>query len=148
MSSTAKKLEKSVKRTENVKKYELYGSLLGSCIATIGKLSGKTEKEVISEFYKLKNDAEFSQSKNVLEACDYLLKYFDTDEKYKDNIILVYDEKNRFTPMVTLEVDNQILGLDPEGTPFGVLAHLDDDDVFFEYIYKEEEDEDNSKEGM
>ena len=43
--------------------------------------------------------------------------------------------------MVTLEVDNQILGLDPEGTPFGILAHLDDDDVFFEYIYKEDEDE-------
>ena len=86
-------------------------------------------------------------SHSLLEACDYLLKYFDTDEKYKDNIILVYDDKNRFTPIVTLEVDNQILGLDPEGTPFGILAHLDDDDVFFEYIYKEDEDENynNSK---
>ena len=141
MSNKVKKIEKEMKKTENVKKYELYGSVLGSAIATIGKLSGKTEKEIISEFDKLKNDDLFSQSKNILESCNYLLKYFDTDEKYKDNIILVYDEKNRFTPIVTLEVDNQILGLDPEGTPFGILAHLDDDDVFFEYIYKEDEDE-------
>lgn len=142
MSNQVKKIEKEMKKTENVKKYELYGSVLGSAIATIGKLSGKTEKEIISEFDKLKNDDLFSQSKNVLEACNFLLKYFDTDEKYKNNIILVYDDKNRFTPMVTLEVDNQILGLDPEGTSFGVLAHLDDDDVFYEYIYKEDEDED------
>lgn len=142
MSNQVKKIEKEMKKTENVKKYELYGSVLGSAIATIGKLSGKTEKEIISEFDKLKDDDLFSQSKNVLEACNFLLKYFNTDEKYKDNIILVYDEKNRFTPMVTLEVDNQILGLDPEGTSFGVLAHLDDDDVFYEYIYKEDEDED------
>lgn len=141
MSNQVKKIEKEMKKTENVKKYKLYGSVLGSAIATIGKLSGKTEKEIISEFDKLKNDDLFSQSRNILEACDYLLKYFDTNEKYKDNIILVYDEKNRFTPIVTLEVDNQILGLDPEGTPFGILAHLDDDDVFFEYIYKEDEDE-------
>lgn len=141
MSNQVKKIEKEMKKTENVKKYELYGSVLGSAIATIGKLSGKTEKEIISEFDKLKNDDLFSQSKNVLEACNFLLKYFDTDEKYKNNIILVYDDKNRFTPMVTLEVDNQILGLDPEGTSFGVLAHLDDDDVFYEYIYKEDEDE-------
>lgn len=148
MSNQVKKIEKEMKKTENVKKYELYGSVLGSAIATIGKLSGKTEKEIISEFDKLKNDDLFSQSKNVLEACNFLLKYFDTDEKYKNNIILVYDDKNRFTPMVTLEVDNQILGLDPKGTPFGVLAHLDDDDVFYEYIYKEEEDEDNSKKEM
>lgn len=141
MSNQVKKIEKEMKKTENVKKYELYGSVLGSAIATIGKLSGKTEKEIISEFDKLKNDDLFSQSKNVLEACNFLLKYFNTDEKYKNNIILVYDDKNRFTPMVTLEVDNQILGLDPEGTSFGVLAHLDDDDVFYEYIYKEDEDE-------
>lgn len=130
-----------MKKTEDVKKYELYGSVFGSAIATIGKLSSKTEKEIISEFDKLKNDDLFSQSRNVLEVCDYLLKYFNTDEKYKDNIILVYDEKNRFTPMVTLEVDNQILGLDPEGTPIGILAHLDDEDVFFEYIYKEDDNE-------
>lgn len=142
MSNQVKKIEKEMKKTENVKKYELYGSVLGSAIATIGKLSGKTEKEIISEFDKLKNDDLFSQSKNILEACNFLLKYFNTDEKYKNNIILVYDDKNRFTPMVTLEVDNQILGLDPEGTSFGVLAHLDDDDVFYEYIYKEDEDED------
>ena len=141
MSNQVKKIEKEMKKTENVKKYELYGSVLGSAIATIGKLSGKTEKEIISEFDKLKNDDLFSQSKNVLEACNFLLKYFNTDEKYKNNIILVYDDKNRFTPMVTLEVDNQILGLDPEGTSFGVLAHLDDDHVFYEYIYKEDEDE-------
>lgn len=141
MSNQIKKIEKEMKKTENVKKYELYGSVLGSAITTIGKLSGKTEKEIISEFDKLKNDDLFSQSKNILEACDYLLKYFNTDEKYKDNIILVYDDKNRFTPIVTLEVDSQILGLDPEGTPFGILAHLEDDDVFFEYIYKEDEDE-------
>ena len=73
MSNQAKKIEKEMKKTENVKKYELYGSVLGSAIATIGKLSGKTEKEIISEFDKLKNDDLFSQSKNVLEACDYLL---------------------------------------------------------------------------
>ena len=148
MSSTVKKIEKSVKRTENVKKYELYGSLLGSCIVSIGKLSGKTEKDLLQKFDILKKDAAFAQSKNVIEACDYLIRYFEMDEKYKDNLILVYDEDNVYTPLVTLEIDGQILALDPNNTPLGILAHLDKDSVYFEYIYREEdtENEDNISE--
>lgn len=141
MSSKAKKIEKNAKSEESLKKYELYGSIAGSAIVSIGKLAKKTEKELMKEFDNLKNDEAFFASKNVVEMCDYLFKYFNVEEEYKDNIILLFDERNILTPMVTLLVDNAILPLDPEGKIFtGIFANLDKDYINYEFVYNDEVD--------
>lgn len=140
MANAVKKIRENMEKSQNLKKYMMYGSLIGSCIVTIGKLVQKSENDLIEEFDKLHSDEEFAKCKNVVEVCDYLAKYFKVDNKYLNNLILVYDENNVYTPCVTLVLDNSILPLDPSGISIGILAHLDNESVYYEYIYKEEED--------
>lgn len=141
MSSKAKKLEKTAKAEESLKKYELYGSIAGSAIVSIGKLAKKTEKELIKEFEILKNDEKFFASKNIVEMCEYLFKYFNVEEIYKDNIILLFDEREILTPMITLFVDNTILPLDPEGKVFnGIFANIDKDYINYEFVFNDQVD--------
>lgn len=139
MSNAVKKISKNAMARQNYKKYVLYGSTAGSCIVTIGKLAGKTENELVAEFDKLKNNDDFSKCNNIQEVCDWLIDYFKVDEQYKNNIVLVYDEDERYTPMVTLEVDGTILPLDPAGTSLGILSMIGvKDNIIYEYVYEEE----------
>lgn len=141
MSSKAKKIEKSAKAEESLKKYEMYGSIAGSAIVSIGKLAKKTEAELIKEFELLKNDEEFFECKNVVEMCEYLFKYFSVDEIYKDNVIILFDEREILTPMVTLLVDDTILPLDPEGKVFtGIFANIDKDYINYEFVFNDDVD--------
>lgn len=139
MSNKIKKISKDVLARQNYKKYVLYGSIIGSCVTTIGKLARKTENELVAEFDKLRNNDNFSKCNNIQEVCDWLIDYFKVDEQYKKNIVLVYDEDGRYTPMVTLEVDGTILPLDPAGTSLGVLSMIGvKDNIIYEYVYEEE----------
>lgn len=139
MSNKIKKISKDVLARQNYKKYVLYGSIIGSCVITIGKLAGKTENELVAEFDKLRNNDNFSKCNNIQEVCDWLIDYFKVDKQYKNNIVLVYDEDGRYTPMVTLEVDGTILPLDPAGTSLGVLSMIGvKDNIIYEYVYEEE----------
>lgn len=141
MSSKAKKLEKTTKAEESLKKYEMYGSIAGSAIVSIGKLAKKTEKELLKEFDNLKKDENFFESKNIVDMCEYLFKYFNVDEEYKENVILLFDEREMFTPMVTLLVEGTILPLDPEAKIFnGIFANLDKDYIRYEFVFDDEID--------
>lgn len=143
MSSKAKKLEERTRVEESIKKYELYGSIAGSAIVSVGKLAKKTEKELLKEFEILKKDEKFFESKNIVEMCEYLFKYFNVDEKYKNNVILLFDEREIYTPMVTLLVDDTILPLDPDAKIFcGIFANLDKDYINFEFVFDEEVEND------
>ena len=138
MSSKAKRIEEKAEAYGKMKKYTMYGTVIGSCVVTIGKLAQKTEEELLKDF------DDFSDSTNLLwncktikEICDYLIDFYKVDrDAYKDNIVLVYDENNIYTPIVTLEVENNILPLDPSGMALGILNHLDN--AVVEYIYDEE----------
>lgn len=137
MSNRVKKISENAKARQNYKKYVLYGSLAGSCIVSVGKLAGKTENELIEEFGKLANNEDFSKCTNTLEVCDWLFDYFKVDEQYKKNIVIVYDEDERYTPLVSLEVDGTILPLDPDGTSLGVLSMIGvKDNIVYEYVYE------------
>lgn len=139
MSNRVKKISESAMARQNYKKYVLYGSLAGSCIVSVGKLAGKTENQLIEEFDKLSKNTDFSKCTNTLEVCDWLFDYFKVDEQYKKNVVLVYDEDERYTPMVTLEVDGTILPLDPNGTSLGILSMIGvKDNIVYEYVYEEE----------
>lgn len=141
MSSKAKKLEKTSKAEEALKKYEMYGSIAGSAIVSIGKLAKKTEKELLKEFDNLRKDENFFKSINIVDMCEYLFKYFNVDEEYKQNVILLFDEREMFTPMVTLLVEGTILPLDPEAKIFnGIFANLDKDYIRYEFVFDDEID--------
>lgn len=136
MSSTVRKIKKNVEAENNLKKYTLYGTLIGSVIVTVGKLSGKTEDELISDFARFSKDEKLALCKNIKEVCDYIINDYKMPEDYKKYIVLCYDEKGIYTPIVTL-VDSEgiVQPLDRNGTYIGVLSK---DDFEMEFVYEEE----------
>ena len=140
MSSKAKKIQENAEANEKLKRYTLYGSLAGSIIVTIGKLCKITEDQMIKDFAKLSKDEEFYKCGNIMEACDYVINYYKMPEEYKKYIVLVYDEDNKYTPVVTvLDEDGYIQPLDREGNYLGILANYGNkESIQFEEIYAEE----------
>lgn len=139
MSSKAKKIEEQAENYGKMKRYTMYGTVIGSAIVTIGKLAKKTEEDLVKDFDMFSDNTNpLWDCKNIREVCDYLIKFYDVSDEYKDNIVLVYDEDNVYTPIVTLEIDDTILPLDPKGMTLGILNHLDQ--AVVEYVYEEDED--------
>lgn len=135
MSSKAKKLREQAEADKRLKLYTLYGTLIGSVIVTIGKLVNKTENELLEEFSKASTDEELFKCNNVREVVDYFIDKFKL-ENYKSNLILVYDENQTYTPIVTIMDDEGIVyPLDRDGNALGILAHLGSDTIRVEYIY-------------
>lgn len=138
MSSKLKRMKDQAENYERLRKYEMYGTIIGSAIITIGKLAKKTEEELMKDFDMFRDGHNsLWDCKNIKEVCDYLIKFYNVSEEYKDNIVFVYDEDNVYTPIVTLEVENNILPLDPNGMTLGILNHLDK--AVVEYMYEEED---------
>lgn len=134
MSSKSKRLEKNVKAEENLKKYTLYGSVFGSVIVTVGKLSGKTEDELISDFARFSKDENLALCKNIKEVCDYIIADYKMPESYKKYIVLCYDEEGKYTPIVTvIDDEGYVQPLDRNGTYIGILAT---DDFEMEFVYE------------
>lgn len=137
MSNKVSKIRESAESDRKLKEYTLYGSLIGSCLVTIGKLSGKTENDMISDFARFSKDEELAKSKNIKEVCDYIIADYKMPEEYKKYIILCYDENNRYTPIVTLvDEEGYVQPLDRNGNYLGILAQ---EDFEIEYIYDDKE---------
>lgn len=136
MSNQVKKIKENAKAEENLKKYTLYGSVFGSVIVTVGKLSGKKENELISDFARFSKDENLALCKNIKEVCDYIIADYKMPEEYKKYIVLCYDEEGKYTPIVTI-VDDEgyVQPLDRDGAYIGILAT---DNFEMEYVYDEE----------
>lgn len=135
MSSKANRIRGNAEADRKLKLYTLYGTLIGSVIVTVGKLVNKTENELLEEFSKASTDEELFKCNNVREVVDYFIDKFKL-ENYKSNLILVYDENQTYTPIVTIMDDEGIVyPLDRDGNALGILAHLGSDTVKVEYIY-------------
>ena len=144
MSNRVKKIVKEAQENKNQNVYHMCNCTAGSAICTIGKLAGKKEEEILVSFNALRKDPSVKVN-TIRELCDYLISYFGMDEKYKENIILVYDERNIMTPLVTVEYhtpEGEILcPISSDGNYTGILAHLENECVSFEYIYGDDENE-------
>lgn len=134
MSNKIRKYEKEVAKREALLRNAMYSSCLGSCIVTVSKLAQKTEKEVMEIFPQLQHNEDFAKSMNIQEAVEWLFNYFDIREDFKKYIVLVYDERGIFTPIVTLCTDGEnLLPLDPIGKMLGVLSYPDH---IIEYVFE------------
>lgn len=144
MSSKAKKIVKEAETNKKQNVHHMCNCTAGSAICTIGKLAGKTEDEILYAFNALRKDFPVKVN-TIMELCDYLIGYFGMDEKYKENIVLVYDERNIITPLVTVEYhtpEGEILcPISSDGTYTGIMNYLDREWASFEYVYGEDENE-------
>lgn len=144
MSSRAKKIVKEVQTNNKQNVYEMCNCTAGSAICTIGKLAGKKEQEILDDFNALRKN--FPVKVNTIrELCDFLIGYFGMDEKYKDNLVLVYDERNIITPLITVKYQTEDGGIlcpiSSDGTYTGILTYLDNEWVSVEFIYGDDENE-------
>ena len=143
MSNRVKKIVKEVQENKNQNVYHMCNCTAGSAICTIGKLAGKKEEEVLESFNAIRKDHSVKVN-TIRELCDYLISYFGMDEKYKENIVLVYDERNIMTPLVTVEYNtpegNILYPISSDGNYTGILANLDREWVSIEYIYGDDDE--------
>lgn len=143
MSNRVKKIVKEVQENKNQNVYHMCNCTAGSAICTIGKLAGKKEEEILEAFNALRKD--FSVKVNTIrELCDYLIGYFGMKEEYKDNLVLVYDERNIMTPLVTVEYHtpegNILYPIPSDGTYTGIMNYLDREWVSIEFIYGDDDE--------
>lgn len=143
MSNRTKKVKENIENDKKVKQYYMESTLAGSAICTIAKLVGLTEEQILKEFYELKDN--FPAVKNVREMCDYLIDYFKMKESYKKGLVLVYDENNVFTPVVTVCIEAStgpvFLPISSSGLYPAIMRKIGEDHVKVEYIYDEDSDE-------
>ena len=143
MSNRVKKIAKEVQENKNQNVYHMCNCTAGSAICTIGKLAGKKEEEILVSFNALRKDHSVKVN-TIRELCDYLIGYFGMKEEYKDNLVLVYDERNIMTPLVTVEYNtpegNILYPISSDGNYTGILANLDREWVSIEYIYGDDDE--------
>ena len=139
MSNKVSKIKNNVENEKRLKEYTLYGSLIGSVIVSIGKLVGKSESDMISDFARFSKDEELYKCGNIKEVCEYIINDYKMPDDYKKYIVLCYDEENRYTPLVTV-VDDEgyVQPLDRDGNYLGVLAK---DDFEMEYVFEPDSEE-------
>lgn len=139
MSNKVSKIKENVKKQELARKRMYEACLGGSAIITIAKLCEIPEKSIYENIEGTQAWLlEIEKPTSVKEMCDALIKHFDMPEEYKERLVLVYDENNIFSPIVTIEVDGKILPVASDGMMFGALGHLDKDGVNVEHIYEDE----------
>ena len=143
MSNRVKKIVKEAQENKNQNVYHMCNCTAGSAICTIGKLAGKKEEEILVSFNVLRKDHSIKVN-TIRELCDYLIGYFGMKEEYKENIVLVYDERNIMTPLVTVEYNtpegNILYPISSDGNYTGILANLDKEWVSIEYIYGDDDE--------
>ena len=143
MSNRVKKIVKEAQENKNQNVYHMCNCTAGSAICTIGKLAGKKEEEVLESFNAIRKDHSVKVN-TIRELCDYLIGYFGMKEEYKENIVLVYDERNIMTPLVTVEYNtpegNILYPISSDGNYTGILANLDKEWVSIEYIYGDDDE--------
>ena len=143
MSNRVKKIVKEAQENKNQNVYHMCNCTAGSAICTIGKLAGKKEEEILVSFNALRKDSSVKVN-TIRELCDYLIGYFGMKEEYKDKFVLVYDERNIMTPLVTVEYNtpegNILYPISSDGNYTGILANLDKEWVSIEYIYGDDDE--------
>ena len=149
MSSKAKRMEDEVATTEaeliRDMVLQLETTLAGSVVTTIGILSGKTQEEIYKDFKDLRN-APIPEAVNTVEALvEYVYKTYGTcDRKLLADVVLVTDDNNMYTPLVTFIKEspsgNVLMPLSPDGVSLGVIALARDgrDNISVEYIFNEQ----------
>lgn len=149
MSNMTNKIKK------NIKPNELYTTLIGSIITSVGMICGKNEMTNRKLFNSISKHKEVLKPYDTVEKlCDYIFAIHgdkSKEELFKANICLVYDEAGIRMPLVCLFTDVQdeegivypkLLPLDPKGHMYGVMQSFEagSPNVYMESVYNSEEE--------
>lgn len=137
MANKIKRLKTKIVRTNE----EIYNTLVGSIVTTVGILCGYTEKENNAHYKELKK-MKNKMPHTVDGICKLIWSMYGKDEviPLRSNVVLVYDKINVRTPLVTLvNEEGNILPLKRNGDYTGILmtACAGSEYVGVEFLYDE-----------
>lgn len=146
MSSKAKKISENLVKAKHL---ELYTTLPGSIIASIGMLSGVSIEDQLKYFEVLKSwvNEQASANKNVtvIDIFNHVANEIGKLQKeWRSKYILVFDKNDILTPLVTIvDDDGNPLPLTPEGFYYGVMQYAIEgrENIDYEFLFDENGDE-------
>lgn len=141
MSSKAKKISENLVKAKHL---ELYTTLPGSIIASIGMLSGVSIEEQLKYFEVLKNWVDKQSKETPISVIDIFNHVADEigklQKEWRSKYILVFDKNNILTPLVTIVDDSgNPLPLTPEGFYYGVMQYAIEgrENIDYEFLFDE-----------
>lgn len=145
MSSKAKKISENLVKAKHL---ELYTTLPGSIIASIGMLSGVSIEDQLKYFEVLKEwvNKQVNENKNitVIDIFNHVANEIGKLQKeWRSKYILIFDKNGILTPLVTIVVDDNPLPLTPEGVYYGVMQYAIEgrENIDYEFLFDENGDE-------
>lgn len=146
MSNKIKHMSKKVIKAKHL---ELYTTLPGSIIASIGMLSGVSIEEQLKYFEVLKKwvneQANANKTVTVIDIFNHVANGIGKLQKeWRSKYILVFDKNNILTPLVTIvDDDGNPLPLTPEGFYYGVMQYAIEgrENIDYEFLFDENGDE-------
>ncbi len=141
MANAVKSIKKNLDKTERKIDKLLYSTLIGSIITSVGIANGKTRHDMYDLFRELKSKRKRLPT-TIEELVEHVIKIFDPEGdrlKYA-NLVLIYDNRQIFTPLVTLTTsDGNLLPLAKNGMYYGILGYAKEgrDFIGYEYIFDE-----------
>lgn len=146
MSSKAKKISENLVKAKHL---ELYTTLPGSIIASIGMLSGISIEDQLKYFEVLKEwvneQSNANKTVTVIDVFNHVANEIGKLQKeWRSKYILIFDKNNILTPLVTIVDDEgNPLPLTPEGFYYGVMQYAieERDNIDYEFLFDENGDE-------
>lgn len=146
MSSKVKKISENLVKAKHL---ELYTTLPGSIIASIGMLSGVSIEDQLKYFEVLKSwvneQANANKNVTVIDIFNHVANEIGKLQKeWRSKYILVFDKNDILTPLVTvIDDDGKILPLTPEGFYYGVMQYAIEgrENIDYEFLFDENGDE-------
>lgn len=146
MSSKSRKISKELVKAKHL---ELYTTLPGSIVSSIGMLSGVSIEEQLKYFEVLKKWAkklaDDYEHVTVVDIFNHVANEIGKLQKeWRSKYILIFDKNNILTPLVTIvDDDGNPLPLTPEGFYYGVMQYAIEgrDNIDYEFLFDENGDE-------
>ena len=113
MSSKANRIEKNAKEQHNMDMLALYGTLVGTIVATVGVLNNVEVEDQLKYFKKLESHPDMLPN-TIKELCDFVWNNIGKTENIplRANMVLLTDDENIRSPMVTFVTGNDETGYD------------------------------------
>lgn len=131
MSNRISKIKEEVENYERELEYNCNHCTIGSVMLTLGKLAGKSDKEIYKDFSNILEKLPRQDEWSIYTLCNFFIdSYYHISDEQKSHLVLCYDKENVMSPLVTI-ITNDLLCDDDEpklwpiasdGSLTGILA--------------------------
>lgn len=140
MANRAKRVQKNLENEMLNRQKIIASSLVGSIIIVVEAFKGRPFNidSLWSIYIALQKDKDF-KPENISDAIDKIAERQNVNRNIlKENLCLVYDDKNLYSPLVCfyVNVDDAVMPMPllPDGSLTGILNHLESDNVQVELL--------------